>query len=69
MNTSMTKVTKVPNQKLNRVLLHLGDGLREVVDPADVHYLEAQGEDTRVRLIRRRKEGRDWEVKLEPPVN
>ena len=23
----------------------------------------------RIRLIRRRDEGRDWEVKLEPPVN
>ena len=94
---------------LDRVVLHLGDGERRVVDPADVYYLEAQDEDTRVRLrsarplvdmrpirellplfaphgflqihreyvvnlrrvrlIRRRDEGRDWEVKLEPPVN
>jgi hypothetical protein len=88
-------------------VLHLDDGLRQVVDPADVYYLEARDEDTRVRVrsarllvdmrpirellrlfvphgflqihreyvvnlrrireIRRRDEGRDWEVKLEPP--
>ncbi len=94
---------------LDRVVLHLDDGLRQVVDPADVYYLEARDEDTLVRLrsarpladmrplrelvplfaphgflqihrehvvnlrrireIRRRDEGRDWEVKLEPPVN
>ncbi len=102
-------MTTVPNQGLDRLLLHLADGLRQVVDPADVYYLEAKGEDTRVRLrsarplvdrrplrdllpmfqphgflqihrvhavnlrrirqIRRRPQGRDWEVKLEPPVN
>ncbi len=102
-------MTKAPERVLDRVVLHLGDGERRVVDPADVYYLEAQDEDTRVRLrsarplvdmrpigyllphfaphgflqvhreyvvnlprirlIRRREDSRDWEVKLEPPVN
>jgi DNA-binding LytR/AlgR family response regulator len=102
-------MTKMSVKDLDLFLLHLADGLRQVVDPADVYYLEAQGEDTRVRLrsarplvdrrplrdlipmfepygflqihrehavnlrrirqIRRRPQGRDWEVKLEPPVN
>ena len=102
-------MTKAPERVLDRVVLHLGDGERRVVDPADVYYLEAQDEDTRVRLrsarplvdmrplgyllphfvphgflqihreyvvnlrqirqIRRRDDSRDWEVKLEPPVN
>ena len=93
----------------DRVLLHVRDGLRRVVDIDDVYYLEAAGDATRVRLrsakvlldvrrlgdllpafeprgflrihreyavnlrrvreIRRRDRGRDWEVKLEPPVN
>lgn len=102
-------MTKAPERVLDRVVLHLSDGVRRVVDPADVYYLETQDDDTRVRLssarplvdmrplrallplfvphgflqihreymvnlrrvhlIRRRDEGRDWEVKLEPPVN
>ena len=93
----------------DRVLLNLADGLRRVVDPAEVYYLEAAGGETLVRLrsakrlvdlrelgeviplfephgflrisreavvnlrrirdIRLRPSGRDWEVKLEPPVN
>ncbi|MGB6361487.1 MAG: LytTR family transcriptional regulator DNA-binding domain-containing protein [Thermoanaerobaculia bacterium] len=93
----------------DRVLLNLADGLRRVVDPAEVYYLEAEGGETLVRLrsakrhvdlrefreivplfephgflrisretavnlrrirdIRLRPSGRDWEVKLEPPVN
>jgi DNA-binding LytR/AlgR family response regulator len=92
-----------------RVALHVRDGLKEVVDPDDVYFLEALGGETKVRLrrarfivdvrefaqvapvferhgfvrihrsvcvnlervrqIRRRPRGRDWEVKLEPPVN
>lgn len=102
-------MTKATERVLDRVVLHLGDGDRRVVDPADVYYLEAKGDDTRVRLrsarplvdmrpmgyllphflphgflqihreyavnlrhirqIRRRHDSRDWEVKLEPPVN
>ena len=102
-------MTKAPERVLDRVVLHLSDGARHVVDPADVYYLEVRDDDTRVRLrsarplvdidpigellphfaplgffqihreyvvnlrrireIRRRDEGRDWEVKLEPPVN
>ena len=93
----------------DRVLLNLADGLRRVVDPDEVYYLEAEGGETLVRLrsakrivdlrelgevaplfephgflrisreaavnlrrirdIRLRPSGRDWEVKLEPPVN
>ncbi len=102
-------MTKAPERVLDRVMLHVGDGVRRVVDPDDVYYLEAQDEDTRVRLrsarplvdmrpirellphfaphgflqthreyvvnlrrirqIRRRADSRDWEIKLEPPVN
>jgi DNA-binding LytR/AlgR family response regulator len=91
------------------VLLHVSDGLRELVNVDDVFYLEAVGDETRVRRrgartlvdvrplgellplfeshgflqihrshavnlrrirqLRRRERGRDWEVKLEPPVN
>ena len=93
----------------HRILIHLADGLRRVVDPAEAFHLEAVEGATRVRLrgarplvdvrrlgevlplfaphrflrihrehavnldrvheIRRRSEGRDWEVKLAPPVN
>ena len=93
----------------DRVLLHIDDGLRRLVDPAEVYYLEAVGDATDVRLrsarplvdvrplgellpafeghgflrihrefavnlrqvreIRRRGQGRDWEVKLRSPVN
>ncbi|MGB5162903.1 MAG: hypothetical protein WBO69_06685 [Thermoanaerobaculia bacterium] len=43
-------MTKAAERVLDRVVLHLDDGLRQVVDPADVYYLEARDEDTRVRL-------------------
>ena len=92
-----------------RVVLHLSSTRFEVVDLADVYYLEARGDATRVRLrgrrarldvrplgdlaesldpgvfhrihrgymvnlsrvrmLRRRSEGRGWEVRMEPPVN
>ncbi|MFQ5599058.1 MAG: LytTR family DNA-binding domain-containing protein [Candidatus Krumholzibacteriia bacterium] len=92
-----------------RILLNIDDGLKEVVDPTEVYYLEALDGETKVRLrrsrahvdvrefgellslfepygfmkihrsfavnldrirqLRRRSRGRDWEVKLEPPVN
>lgn len=93
--------------RLDRVVLHLRDGVRRVVDPSDVFVLDASGGDTRVRLrskaelvdVRRldalaplfapfgfhrihrsyvvnlrrirelRPRGRDWEVRLDPPVN
>ncbi len=32
-----------------RLLLHLGPGLREAIDPGDVFFVEAAGGDTRVR--------------------
>jgi len=93
----------------HRAVLHLADGVREVVDTADVYLLEAEGGQTmvrlagadarvdvrplgeilphfeargflrvhrsfavnlaRVRFLRRRDMGRDWEVRMEPPVN
>jgi DNA-binding LytR/AlgR family response regulator len=34
----------------DRVLLQLGPGERRLLDPADVYFLEAEDEDTRVRL-------------------
>ena len=92
-----------------RVLLHLDDGRRVPVEPAEVFFLEAAGDETEVRTrgrrrlrdvrslgellvlfpdglfvqvhrsyainadrvaeVRRRPSGRDWEVRLEPPVN
>ncbi len=35
---------------MNRIALRLEDGLRELVDPGDVFYVEARGADTLVRL-------------------
>ena len=92
-----------------RILLHLPGRTRRSVDPADIYYLEAEGDETLVRLrskrrlrdvrslgevlpifakhgfvrihgsfvvnplwirqIRPRKGSRDWELKMEPPVN
>jgi DNA-binding LytR/AlgR family response regulator len=92
-----------------RFLLHLAPGLRQVVDLEDVFFVEAGGDDTRVRTraarvlrdvrplkeiepllvprgflrahrdylvnpdrvrqVRRRDRGEDWELKLDPPVN
>ena len=92
-----------------KVLLHVSDGLRRVVETSQVYYLEATGGDTilrrpcagKLRDIRRlgqihsvwkrlgfvrvhrnhavnldrileiplRDNGKDWELKLAPPVN
>jgi DNA-binding LytR/AlgR family response regulator len=91
------------------VTIHLEKAVWEVVDPADVYLLEAEGDNTRVRLrgkrelvdvrpldevaeafarhgfvrvhrefmvnlsrvrqVRRREGGRDWEVPMQSPVN
>jgi DNA-binding LytR/AlgR family response regulator len=32
-----------------RILLHLGAGLRQAIDPAEIYFVEATGDDTRVR--------------------
>jgi DNA-binding LytR/AlgR family response regulator len=32
-----------------RLLLHLGPGLRQAIDPDDIYFVEATGDDTRVR--------------------
>jgi DNA-binding LytR/AlgR family response regulator len=32
-----------------RVLLHLGPGLRQAIDVDDIYFVEAEGDDTRVR--------------------
>lgn len=90
-------------------LVHLSDGRRRVTDPADIYFVEADGDDAlvrfrgkqrqrdirrlsemeealgkfgfvrvhrsylvntaRVREIRRREDGRYWELVLDPPVN
>ena len=93
--------------RIERVLLHLAEYRRVPIDPADVYFLEAVGDETlvrtrrarrlrdvrslgelspfftpilrvhhnhavnlgRIREIRRRRKGEDWELKLEPPVN
>ena len=91
------------------VTIHIEKAVFEVVDPRDVYYLEAEVDDTRVRLrgkrelvdvrpmdevarafarhgfvrihrgwavnlarvrqVRRREDGRDWEVRMQSPVN
>ena len=96
-------------RRIEKVLVHLGDFVRKPIDPAEVYFLEAVGDQTlvrtrsarpwsdvrslgellprfapygfvrihknhavnldRIREIRRRKKGADWELKLEPPVN
>jgi DNA-binding LytR/AlgR family response regulator len=93
----------------DRLLLHLAPGLRQAIDPDDIFFVEATGDDTRVRTraarafrdvrpigeieplllrhgflrthrnylvnsnrvrqVRRRSSGEDWEIKLDPPVN
>jgi DNA-binding LytR/AlgR family response regulator len=92
-----------------RLLLHLDDGRRVPLDPAEIFLLEAEGDETVVRTrgrrplrdmrslgelmrrvppgvfvlihralavnvdrvaeVRRRPGERDWELRLEPPVN
>jgi DNA-binding LytR/AlgR family response regulator len=92
-----------------RLLLHLGPGLRRAIDPGEVYFVEAIGDDTRVRTraaralrdvrplgqivrvllgqgfvrthrnylvnpghvreVRRRADGDDWGLRLDPPVN
>ncbi len=96
-------------RRLEKVLIHIGEFVRKPIDPAEVYYLEAVGDETlirtrsrrslrdvrslgelqpdfepygfvrihknhavnleRIREIRRRSKGSDWELKLEPPVN
>jgi DNA-binding LytR/AlgR family response regulator len=98
-----------PPSPTGRFLLHLATGLRQVIDLEDVFFVEALGDDTRVRTraaralrdvrplkeiepllvprgflrahrdyvvnpdrvrqVRRRSTGEDWELKLDPPVN
>jgi DNA-binding LytR/AlgR family response regulator len=92
-----------------KVLVHVGDGERRVVESASIFFVEAQGGDTRIRQrgkrllrdvrelgeierawrrhgfvrihddylvnparilkIRKRSDGRQWEVIMGPPVN
>ena len=96
-------------RRIDKVLVHIGESVRKPIDPAEVYYLEAVGDETlirtrsrrslrdvrslgelqpdfepfgfvrihknhavnleRIREIRRRKIGADWELKLDPPVN
>ena len=96
-------------RRIEKVLVHFGDFVRKPIDPAEVYFLEAVGDQTlirtrharplrdvrslgellprftpygfvrvhknhavnldRIREIRRRKKGADWELKLDPPVN
>jgi len=61
-----------------KILVHLKDRRRLVVDVHDVYYLEARGDETDIRLRGARRlarvreiwlAGRAWQVQLEPPVN
>ena len=96
-------------RRIDKVLVRIGESVRKPIDPAEVYYLEAVGDETlirtrsrrslrdvrslgelqpdfepfgfvrihknhavnleRIREIRRRKTGADWELKLDPPVN
>jgi DNA-binding LytR/AlgR family response regulator len=38
-----------------RLLLHLGPGLKQAIDPADIFFLEARDDDTHVRTRRARR--------------
>ena len=38
-----------PDTTASRLLLHLGPGLRQAIDPEEVYFVEAQGDDTLVR--------------------
>ncbi len=98
-----------PPSPTGRFLLHPTPGLRRVIDLEDIFFVEATGDDTRVRTraaraltdvrpmkeieapllrrgflrthrnylvnpdrvrqVRRRSSGEDWELKLDPPVN
>jgi DNA-binding LytR/AlgR family response regulator len=98
-----------PPSPTGRFLLHRAPGLRQVIGLEDVFFVEATGDDTRVRtraaraltdvrpmkeieslllrrgflrthrnylvnpdrvrLVRHRPSGEDWELKLDPPVN
>jgi DNA-binding LytR/AlgR family response regulator len=98
-----------PPGAARRVLLHLADGRRVPLEPDEIFFLEAQGDETDVRTrgrrrlhdvralgqmlarlppgrfvaihrslvvnvdrvaeVRRRSNDRDWELRLEAPVN
>lgn len=45
-DTSTSKRDNAPR----RLLLHIDDGLKEAIDPDDVYYVDASGDDTIVRL-------------------
>jgi DNA-binding LytR/AlgR family response regulator len=108
----MSQLARVPRpdpRSARRLLLHLTDGSRVPLDPAEIFLLEAAGDETVVRTrgrrrlrdvrslgqllrrlpagrfvlvhravavnvdrvaeVRRRPGARDWELRLEPPVN
>jgi DNA-binding LytR/AlgR family response regulator len=105
----MPRVPPPATAPARRVLLHLDDGRRVPLDPAEIFLLEAEGDETVVRTrgrrrlrdvrslgelmdrlpaglfvlihratavnvdrvteVRRRPNERDWELRLEPPVN
>jgi DNA-binding LytR/AlgR family response regulator len=105
----MRKSDKSLASPRGRLLLHLSPGLRQVVDVEDIFFVEATGDDTRIRTrsaralrdvrpmkeieslllprgfvrthrdylvnpdrvrqVRKRSSGEDWELKLDPPVN
>ena len=98
-----------PSAPLERILLHVKGSRRLVIEPHDVYYLEAPGDEAivrrrgrqtlrdvrslgevmpafrrchfhrihdtwavillRIREIRLQRDGRDWEVTMQPPVN
>jgi DNA-binding LytR/AlgR family response regulator len=47
--SSNSSAGRSPRDAGPRLLLHLGPGLREAVDPDDVFFVEAAGDDSRIR--------------------
>ena len=45
-NSTPRQAAREPGRRL---LLHLGPGLRQAIDPEDVYFVEAAGDDTQVR--------------------
>ena len=70
--TPRARPVEWPSMREERVLLHLDERTRRAIDPAAVYFLPIHRSHAvnlaRVREVRLQADGRDWEVKLEPPV-
>ncbi len=55
----------------DRVAIHLARGRRRIMDPGEIYFVHRDYlvNIRRVREVRRRRTGRDWELKLSSPAN